>query len=350
MPIDPSPCAPDASFIFETFDSQGAGNGGNQGTFPQSINAAGSITGYSIDAGLTYHGFVRMADGTMVMIDVPGAGSGARQGTTPKSINRDGAVTGYYADSAGATRGFVRTPDGAFETFPVAKGSEDPFTFPNCINDGGVVVGLTNDSSGNGVGFLRAADGLITTLDFPSQAWSVNAAGAVAITGGVQGGEVFLRKPSGDLTSYKVPGVSFAAVNDAGTIMGRYAVAQTYHGFLLPSNGTVIPFDAPGAGPAGTTASAINNDAFITGYYVDTSNVNHGFLRLPSGAIVIFDVPHTAGTYGTFAIGINAAGAVTGYYYDANLAAHGFAFIRCHARFQKVYLIDERAFDAGPAN
>jgi len=242
--------APAASFTFDTFDAEGAGAESNQqGTYPQSINSVGSITGVLYRREPCYHGFLRTADATMVSFDVPGAGSGARQGTTPMSINREGAIAGYYADITGATRGFIRTPDGAFTPFGIAEGS-DPFTFPNCINDEGAVVGVTQDGSGNEVAFLREADGQITVFRFPGQAWSVNASGTLAGTWadalrGIQG--VFLRKSSGEISKFNVPGVSFAAINDADIVMGRYSAEQTQHGFVLASDGKVTTFDGPKA-------------------------------------------------------------------------------------------------------
>src|SRR5262245_32696997 len=53
---------------------------------------------------------------------------------------------------------------------------------------------------------------------------------------------------------------------------------------LLGSQPTITTFDAPGAstGPGqGTLPFAINPAGLITGYYLDTGNVFHGFLRSP---------------------------------------------------------------------
>ena len=47
---------------FITFDAPGAGTGAGQGTFPITINTAGAITGFYIDANNVSHGFVRPAD------------------------------------------------------------------------------------------------------------------------------------------------------------------------------------------------------------------------------------------------------------------------------------------------
>ena len=67
------------------------------------------------------------------------------------------------------------------------------------------------------------------------------------------------------------------------------------------------------------------------GYYIDPSNVAHGFLRAPHGETTTFDAPG-AGTLGpaqnmyqgTFPMTNNAAGAISGFYIDQNYAYHGF--------------------------
>jgi len=40
--------------------------------------------------------------------DAPGAGTAAGQGTVPLSINPAGAVAGWYIDASGVTHGFLR--------------------------------------------------------------------------------------------------------------------------------------------------------------------------------------------------------------------------------------------------
>src|SRR5262245_26453013 len=57
---------------------------------------------------------------------------------------------------------------------------------------------------------------------------------------------------------------------------------------------TVITFGAPGAGTGpgqGTQPFAINPAGAITGFYFDTGDAIHGFLRTPDGTIGTIDVP-----------------------------------------------------------
>ncbi len=62
--------------------------GSGQGTVPTSINPAGTITGYYVDASYMYHGFVRDKDGIITTFD---AGPNF---TIPTSINPKGTITG----------------------------------------------------------------------------------------------------------------------------------------------------------------------------------------------------------------------------------------------------------------
>jgi hypothetical protein len=88
---------------------------------------------------------------------------------------------------------------------------------------------------------------------------------------------------------------------------------------------TIITFDVSGAGTGvnqGTFPVAINPKGAITGTYVDSNNVSHGFLRAPDGTVTTFDP--TDDVNGIFVAGINPAGAITGSYFDSNLLFHGF--------------------------
>ena len=78
--------------------------------------------------------------------------------------------------------------------------------------------------------------------------------------------------------------------------MGNYFDADNIsHGFLRDRNGNFITFDAPDAGHVpdsveGTYPFGINPQGAISGWYVDDSDVNHGFVR-GTVANLQFDVP-----------------------------------------------------------
>src|SRR5438128_9701145 len=64
-----------------TFDAPGAGTGPGQGTLAFSINPARAITGFYLDSGDVFHGYVRARNGTITTLKAPGSGTGAGQGT-----------------------------------------------------------------------------------------------------------------------------------------------------------------------------------------------------------------------------------------------------------------------------
>jgi hypothetical protein len=83
-------------------------------------------------------------------------------------------------------------------------------------------------------------------------------------------------------------------------------------------NGHIIKFDVPGAGTGagqGTTPFYINNAGVITGWYVDASGVNHGFLRAPDGTITApIDAPLAGNVSGagTVLYSVNRFGVIVG--------------------------------------
>ena len=77
-------------------------------------------------------------------------------------------------------------------------------------------------------------------------------------------------------------------MNAFGVIAGVFGDSTTItHGFVRKVDGAISTFDAPGAGTVsgsyqGTTPECINSVGEIAGYFVDSNQVVHGFLR--SGA------------------------------------------------------------------
>src|SRR5690349_10767136 len=72
-------------------------------------------------------------------------------------------------------------------------------------------------------------------------------------------------------------------------------------------------FDPPGS--IGTAALSINPSGAITGFYLDGSSVDHGFVRGKGGTIATFDPP---GSIDTNPSSINPSGVITGYYGDGS--------------------------------
>jgi len=127
-------------------------------------------------------------------------------------------------------------------------------------------------------------------------------------------------------------------INPAGAITGTYIVGSGYpnilnHGFVRAPDGTITTFDAPGAGTGpfqGTTAGVsgfggppINPAGVITGHYVDSGGVLHGFLRARDGTFTTVDAPGAINGTG-FLCCITPSDAVAGASFDANFVGHGF--------------------------
>jgi uncharacterized membrane protein len=196
----------------------------------------------------------------IITFDVPGA-----QGTFAYAISPQGAITGDYVDSGGVSHGFVRARDGTFITFdaPGAGTAPGQGTDAFSINPAGTITGYYNDANLLAHGFVRARNGAITAFDAPgaSQTFASN-------------------------------------INPSGAIAGDYLDASNvYHGFVRAPNGAITTFDAPDAGTGflqgtlTTTATGLNPAGAVTGYYLDASNVYHGFVRAPNGAITTFEAP-----------------------------------------------------------
>jgi hypothetical protein len=90
---------------FAEFTAPGAGTSGFNGTWSASLNLLGTVVGYSIEPnGSTVDGYVRFADGKLILANAPVAG---QQSTFAFAINDLNEFTGYWFDANGAEHGFV---------------------------------------------------------------------------------------------------------------------------------------------------------------------------------------------------------------------------------------------------
>lgn len=360
LPLSPPLAAQSTTAEITTFDAPGAGTAAGFGTFAQSINDAGAITGHYSDANNVNHGFLRSPlNGNFIRFDAPGAGTAATFGTFPRSINSGGAITGNYIDADNVSHGFLRAPRGgrvtSFDVPAAGTAAGSGFgTFPVGINAAGAITGHYTDASNVNHGFLRGPHGEIIMFDVPGAdmaegsgngTFPESISDAGAITGHYIGRSAlgivnhgFLRGPQGDIVTFDVPDASSApgdgtfprGINANGAIVGNYSVAdqEVNRGFLRGLDGSFTTFQAPGADTAegsgnGTFPESINGAGAITGHYTGRSAsgiVNHGFLRSPQGEVVTFDAPgvSSASGDGTFPRSINANGAIVGNYSAAD--------------------------------
>ena len=262
-------------------------------TVANQINVSDSIVGYYEDSALQYHGFLWTAGGATTTVDYPGSTL-----TSAELINDQGAITGFYemASTGGHYHGFVRHADETFETYDVPGASD---TLPECISNRGSIAGYYRDIVGDRYvvrGFLRDPYGTITLIDVH---------GALATVA--------------------------VYVDDAtNKVMGYYVGADNFlHGFLRTPSGTILtsPYDVPGATQTRPSweARTLTGGLKIDGYALDATSHATGYLRHPGGGFVTFEVPGAGigSTQGTYPAGMTA-NKITGYYIDSSNVEHGF--------------------------
>lgn len=99
---------------------------------------------------------MRAYNGTITSFDV------GTNGTWGASVNSAGQIAGYYIDATNATKGFVRFSNGAITTFSVPGAAT---AYGESINDLGDVAGFGYASDNQFDGFVRAGNGTFTTFD-----------------------------------------------------------------------------------------------------------------------------------------------------------------------------------------
>jgi hypothetical protein len=314
----------------------------NQATYPMSINAAGTITGYYIDKAGVRHGFVRYHDGGIATFDVPGSLL-----TEPVSINTPGVITGYYEAPSttnpvfGIPQGFVRNVNGEITTF----GTGLEFSAqPVSINVAGEIIGNYPDIALASVVFLRSVTGVVNTFSlslgshYSTIATGLNAGGAVVgydssqslslAEGFLWDGQGSLPTFGGDFTQIIVPGSTGTfptAVNAQETVVGCYAVGSSYQDFVHYRYGVIKTLAIPGTAPAciaGFTLASglfnvlppsvtISNQGTITGYYSNAANDSIAFVLFEDGTMLSFNYP---GSKQTVPTSINDHDVIVGYY------------------------------------
>ncbi len=247
--------------------------------------------------------------------------------TQTLGINDFDTIAGYHG--AAVNKGFVFA-------FPNNFTSEN---FPNSaqtqvigINNRGFTDGFFIDNAGITHGFLDI-NGTFTTVDFPpftfNQLLGLNnfdqAAGYYAVPPTPAGidtpyifdnnGGVFLRIRIAQATG----GAQATGINDNQSISGFFIdSAGVNHGFLL-AKGTFFTLDFPGA--TSTQAFGLNNEDDVVGAYVDAQGLTHGFI-FDDGHFQSVDDPEGVGT--TTINGINNRGQLVGFFVDAAGNTDGF--------------------------
>jgi hypothetical protein len=249
---------------------------------------------------------------TITTFDAPGAGTTAGQGTFPSGMNPSGAIVGFTRDTNSARHGFLRAPDGTFTIF------DDP-NAGTCSTSCGTI--------GNGQG---------------TRAYAINPSGQIVgfYTDDSARCHGYVRAANGTFTQIDAPDAGTGpfpqgtfpseftpmGINPGGAITGFYVDSSSVqHGFVRASNGPISEFDP--AGSILTNPNAIDQTGAITGFYFDANFVGHGFLRTPDGTITSFDAPGadmTGDGNGTFGVGLTPSGEIEGVFVDVEGVLHGF--------------------------
>jgi uncharacterized membrane protein len=113
-----------------------------------------------------------------------------------------------------------------------------------------------------------------------------------------------------------------SGINDSAQIVGYFQdTSVVYHGFLCTFSRrggcrNFVTIDEPNAGGnygQGTFLSGITDRGTTVGAYIDSSGVQHGFVRDRAGRFITIDPP---GSTTTDATGVNLSGQIVGWYYN----------------------------------
>jgi len=119
-------------------------------------------------------------------------------------------------------------------------------------------------------------------------------------------------------------GTAAIFVDSSGRATGYYVdSADNYHSFVRAPDGAITPFDIDGS-DSQTIAHWANDKGAVTGDFFDSSVSQYqGFLRKANGKTKTFDGA-SSGTHYTVTVSINSKNAVIGWYYDDGDVPHGF--------------------------
>jgi hypothetical protein len=215
-------------------------------TAAKSLNTHGDVVGFCTDGNGT-HGFLRLANGDLTVLNAPGA-----LATHAIGVNDWRLVVGDFRPPTGPQRGFLLLPGGLFLPFDVPLPGVVG-TYPTAVNNAGQIVGFTLDAHDRSHGFLLDATGF----------QAVEAPDALDT----------------------VP----TDLNDQGQIVGVYTdSSEGLHSFVRQGSDFVtLDLQAPGPLVQFTDASGVNNRGQIAGRVVlviagaPVEVFNRGFLATP---------------------------------------------------------------------
>jgi hypothetical protein len=206
-----------------------------------------------------------------------------------------------------------------------------PNTQAEGINDARLVTGFYEDASSIHHGFVWQA-GAVHTVDYPGAVYTIleavsNRGVAIGFYGDASNMEhvVMFSVPGGtwkvlpDILGYSDN--EAYGIDDAGFVVGNAYEGDSNVAWIFDSATLSYSFfTEPEAAPNSTYPVSINDEGQMVGFYVDASNVAHGFLKQGTTYTTI-DAP---GARGTGLYGINNSGTMTGQWFDTAGASQGF--------------------------
>jgi uncharacterized membrane protein len=233
-------------------------------------------------------------------------------------LNNNGSLmVGSFQDAKGGLEGFVYNwVKYKAIVFPGAVN----FTRANGVNNARTVVGDFVGADTFNHGFLLNGTGF-TQYDVPgvtsTSVYGINDAGNLVGFAGFNGDNQGFVDIGGTVTLFTVDGDPTYAfsINNANAVVGNYLVPPAFltHGFSRDASGAITKIDYPGA--AITSCLGINDSGEISGFYVDSADVSHGFIE-KDGEFRTLRLPDIAG--------INNQGMFVGSYTDSNQVNYGY--------------------------
>ncbi len=260
-------------------------------------------------------------------------GPNSSAGTTANGINNNGQIVGFSVDNADNVTNWWRNPNRTFNILNTPAGS-----FANGINTTPTVVGqngstafsyttgtVTNLPSVNGTTTSQVAFGINDAGWIVGQYTDSNTGTSPGFV--YSGGSYTTLNPVLNATNTFAQGI-----NNHGLVAGFYSTDgdATSHGFFYNTSTTAFTF-APDPNVPNFVFSqilGINDHDIAVGYYGDTSTSQFGFIyNLLTQSYTILSDPNAADIDGvmiTQITGIDNAGEITGFYIGSDGLSHGF--------------------------
>jgi hypothetical protein len=248
----------------------------------------------------------------------------------PTAIDAAGDVLGVYG-KGNSFVGFLRS----FATGSITYSSGE--FEPTALNSSGTCTGMSYSDRGNFGGAYTENPCLSNggiRIGVPDTYWinpvAINTMGNVAgsfleRTGNVVRGFVWNaeKQHAKPITVSNSVLTRITDMNDAGTAAGFWQdSASLSHSFFVTSSGVITTFDPPGF--LLSYALGINQAGATAGYSCnDTCNGAVGYVRNPDGTFSMISFP---GSTATRVSSINKGGTVTGSYVDTAGVSHGFTY------------------------